>query len=198
MKRILCACCGVVLIFLFLSGCGKAPTPDEWNDLKEAADNYSLEDAKRNGYVVIADGDAVFGENIWQKFFNLSAKKRPCKIRVVHYYTLDDPSHYDPAYYESIKDDYPEMYISELVFSGEAFIVRHYEGEKYYGTEYKYLMKCEGEAESREATYTSYVRYVLVNDDTVTWNDIMHGMFSSQSGDYIPHRSIYTDLVFKE
>ncbi len=196
MKRIIYYSFALMLLILFLSGCGKAPTPDEWDDLKEAADNYSLEDAKRNGYVVIADGDVAFGEDIWQNFFNLSAKKRPCKIRVVHYYT--DPSHDDPAYYESFKDDYPEMYISELVFNGETFIVRHYEGEKYYGTEYKYLMKYEGEAESREATYTSYVRYVLVNDDTVTWDEIMHGMISAIADDYIPHKTIYTDLVLKE
>ena len=198
MKRIFYALFALMLLILFLSGCGKAPTPDEWKDLKEAAENYSLEDAKRDGYVVIEDGDVTFGEDIWQNFFNLSAKKTPCKIRVVHYYTLDDPSHYDPAYYESIKDDYPEMYILELVFNGEAFIVRHYEEEKLYESEYKYLMKYEGEAETRDAIYTSYVRYVLVNDDKVTWNDILHGMISAQAGDYIPHRTIYTDLVYKE
>jgi len=59
-------------------------------------------------------------------------------------------------------------------------------------------MRYEGEAETKDATYTSYVRYVLVNDDKVTWDDIFHGMLSSRLGDYIPHKQIYKDLVYKE
>jgi hypothetical protein len=59
-------------------------------------------------------------------------------------------------------------------------------------------MRYEGKAETNRAIYSSYVRYVLVNDDKVTWDDIIHGMLSSRFGDYIPHRSIYTDLRFEE
>jgi hypothetical protein len=198
MKRILYACSAAMLLVLFLSGCGKASTPDEWKNLKDVADNFSLEDAKCDGYVVIEDGSVTSGEDIWQNFVDLSAEKTPCKIRVVHYYTIGDPSHYDPTYYESIKDDYPKMYILELVYNGETFCVSHYEEEKLYQSEYKYLMRYEGKAETRDATYTSYVKYVLVNDDKVTWNDITHGMLSSQFGDYIPHSQIYTDLVYRE
>jgi hypothetical protein len=198
MKKILYVCFAATLLVIFLSGCGKAPTPDEWKDLKDVADNYSLEDAKCDGYVVIEDGSVTCGEDIWQNFVDLSAEKIPCKVRIVHYYTLGDPSHYDPTYYESIKDDYPRMYILELVYKGETFCVSHYEEETLYQSEYKYLMRYEGKAETHNATYTSYVRYVLVNDDKVTWNNIMHGMLSSQFGDNIPHRNIYTDLVYKE
>lgn len=198
MKGILYACFAAMLLVLFLSSCGKAPTPDEWKDLKDVADNYSLEDAKREGYVVIEDGDVSCGEDTWQNFADLSAEKTPCKIRVVHYYTIGDPSHYDSTYYESIKDDYPKMYILELVHNGETFCVSHYEEEKLYQSEYKHMMRYEGKAETREATYTSYVRYVLVDDDKVTWNDITHGMFSSQLGDFIPHNVVYTDLIYKE
>jgi hypothetical protein len=125
-------------------------------------------------------------------------EKTPCKTRIVHYYTIGDPSHYDPGYYESIKGDFPKMYIFELVYNGETFSVSHYEEEKLYQSEYKYLMRYEGNAETPDATYTSYVKYVLVNDDRVTWNDITHGILSSQLGDYIPHNQVYTDLVYKE
>lgn len=198
MKRILYACYAAMLLVLILSGCGKATTPDECKNLKDVVDNLSLEDAKHDGYVVIEDGSVTCGEDIWQNFVDLSAEKTPCKIRVVHHYTIGDPSHYDPTYYESIKDDYPKMYILELVYNGETFCVSHYEEEKLYQSEYKYLMRYEGKAETHDATYTSYVKYVLVNDDKVTWNDITHGMLSSQFGDYIPHSQIYTDLVYKE
>jgi len=198
MKRILYAFYTTMLFALFLSGCGKATIPDEWKDLKGVTDNFTLEDAKREGYVVIEDGNVICGEDTWQSFVALSGKKTPCRIRVVHYYNIGDPSHYDPAYYESIKDEYPKMYIYELSYDGDMFHVSHYEEEKLYQSEYKYLMRYEGEAETKDATYTSYVRYVLVNDDKVTWDDIFHGMLSSRLGDYIPHKQIYKDLVYKE
>lgn len=198
MKRVRYVCLAITIFVLFLCGCGKAPTPDEWKDLKDVADNYSLEDVKRDGYVVIEDSSVSCGEDIWHNFVDLSAEKTPCKIRVVHYYTIGDPSHYDPTYYESIKDDYPKMYILELDYNGETFCVSHYEADKLYQSEYKYLMRYEGKAETRNATYTSYLKYVLVNDDQVTWSDIIHGMLSSKLGDSIPHRQIYTELVYKE
>lgn len=197
MKKILYVYFASMLLLLFLSACSKA-TPDEWEDLKDAADNFSLEDAKNEGYVVIEDSDVTWGQDAWQHFVNLSAAKEPCKIRLVHYYTIGDPSHYDPAYYESIKNDYPQMYIFELVYDGKMFSVSHYEGEELYQAEYKYLMRYEGKAETPDALFTSYVRYVLINDDSVTWKDIVHGMLSSQSDVYIQHCEIYTDLVYKE
>lgn len=198
MKRILYVCITAALLVLSMSGCGKTSTSDEWKDLKYVADHYSLEDAKRDGYVVMEDGSVTFGKDIWQNFVDLSAEKKPCKIRVVHYHTIGDPSRYDPAYYESIKDDYPKMYILELAYNGKTFCVSHYEEDKLYQSQYKFLMRYEGKAETPDAIYTSYVRYVLVNDDKVTWDDIFHGMVSSRLGDHIPHRQIYLDLVYKE
>lgn len=198
MKGTYYICFIATLLVLFLSGCHKTITPDELRDLKNAADNYSLEDVKRDGYVVIEDLSVTYGEDTWQNFIDLSSDKIPCKIRVVHYYTLDDASQYDPTYYESIKDKYPMMYIFELVYNGETFCESHYEEDKLYQPEYKYLIRYEGNAETPNATFTSYVRYVLVNDDSVTWDDIMHGMLSSQSDAYIPHSQIYINLVYKE
>jgi hypothetical protein len=192
-------CFLATLIVIFLSACHKTTRPDEeWMDLKDVPDNYSLEDAKRDGYVIIEDLSVTYGEDIWQDFVDLSAENTPCKVRVVHYYTLDNPSRYDPAYYESIKDDYSKMYILEIVYNGETFCKSLYEDEMLYQSEYKYLMRYEGKAETSFATFTSYIRYVLVNDDNVTWDDILHGMLSSQSGTNIPHSQIYTDLHYKD
>lgn len=198
MNRILYICFGTVLIALLLYGCSKALTTDEWENLKYVADNYTLEDAKDADYVVIENGSVTFGKDIWQDFVDLSGKKKPCKIRVSHYYTFVSPSHYDSELYESMKDDYPKIYTFELEYKDETFYLSHYEEERFYQSEYKYLMRYEGMAESYNAKYTSYVRYVLVNDDTVSWKDIMHGMLSSQSGAYIAHNQIYAELFFKE
>jgi len=197
MKRFFHTFSAAVLFVLLLSGCGRAQ-PSEWKDLKEVSGSFTLEDAKNEGYVVMEDGDVTFGENIWNDFVKLSSRKKPAKVRVVHYYTLGDPAHYDPEYYESIKDDYPVLHILELEYTGDIYRLRYYEEDTLYHKEFKYLMKYEGEAETKDAVYTSYVRYVLVNDNKVTWKDIMHGLLSSRAGDYIPHFSIYTDLQLKK
>lgn len=191
-------CFAATLLVLFLSACNKATSLYEFNDLKETADNYSLEDAKRDGYVIIEDLSVTYGEETWQNFVDSSAEKTPCNVRVVHYYTIGDASRYDPTYYKSIKDDYPKLYIFELDYKDEVFCVSHYEEDKLYQSEYKYLMRYEGKADTHQASFTSYLRYVLVNDDKVTWNDIFGGMISSQHGDVIPHSQIYTDLAYKE
>lgn len=193
-KTLLAYFATILTIVLLLSGCTKTPTY-KWEDLKYVTDNYSLEDAKDEGYVIIEDLRVTSGKEIWQEFVNLAAKKKPCKVRVVHYYTLDDRSRYDEDYYESIKDKYPVMYIHELVYDGGIFVVSHYEDGKLIESEFKFLKKYEGDAETPNATYSSYVRYVLVNDDKVTWEELMRGMLSSRSGAYIPHYQIYTDLI---
>ena len=60
-------CFAATLLVLFLSACNKATSLYEFNDLKETADNYSLEDAKRDGYVIIEDLSVTYGEETWHR-----------------------------------------------------------------------------------------------------------------------------------
>lgn len=198
MKKILYVCFTLILSALFISCSRQVLEPVEYEDLKYVADNYTLEDAKREGYVIIEELRVTYGEDTWQTFFDMTKDKIPCKVRVAHYYTIGDKIQYEPEYYETIKDEYPKIYILELVYDGETYSVSHYEEERLYQNEFKYLMKYEGKAETACARYDSYVRYVLVDDDSLTWEDIMRGLLSSHSGAYIPHRQIYTNLIYKE
>ena len=93
------------------------------------------------------------------------------------------------------KDKYPVIYLSSLL---------HYEGKYYYlvrgnntteiengdYVEYNYLLELYDEPFSATAKFTSCEHYVLVNEAEVTWDELEWGMFSSQMGDYIAHRSI--------
>lgn len=58
-------------------------------------------------------------------------------------------------------------------------------------------MKYNGHPRSTSALFSEYTYYVLVNDNNVTWDDIKHGMLSSQSGAYIDHYRVYSDLIMK-
>mgnify|MGYP000918393669 CR=1 FL=1 len=58
-------------------------------------------------------------------------------------------------------------------------------------------MKYEGRPSSETAVFSEYTYYVLVNDNTVSWDDIEHGMLSSRLGDWIDHFKVYSDLIMK-
>lgn len=181
-----------VLLLFTVTGCSQSdrPTP-----LEELPDNYSLEQAKEDGCVVYENGDVAYGGELFEEFFRTAASGKTDQVRLAFYCTLDDPSGYDPEYYETVRDDYPCMYIQELSFDGEQYTIRWYEDGEEFIRNYSYIMKYEGPAESPDALYQSYIRYVLTNDEKVTWQELTHGMFSSQMGDYIDHMSVCTDLI---
>ncbi len=193
MKRYTIIILTVFIIFTAV-GCNQSSDPIPLNELPA---EYSLKQAKKNGCITHENGDISQGKEVFETFYNNTESGKADTVRLAFYYTLNDPSGYDPDYYESVKDDYPVLYIEDLSFDGKEYTVRWYEnGEEIFET-YSFLMKYEGQAESPGALYTSYVRYVLTNDDTVTWQDLTRGMLSSQLGDYIAHKSVYTDLIYE-
>ena len=136
------------------------------------------------------DGYASFGQEIWQTFVETAEKGQKASVQVAHYYTLDEEGS-SREYYQSVKEDYPILYRFHLEFDGETYTLRWIEEETEYVRTYRYLMHYRGDgsdAEEREFEE----RYVLTNDNTVTWEDIVNGMLSSQSGDAIDHYSVYT------
>lgn len=168
-------CLSLMFILLILCGC--------------TGTNINLQSAKEKGYVVFEDGSVTSGEGAWQSFVGETEKKTPCTLYIAKYYTLGDPSGYSEEYYESIKDDYPKLFISEVEYDGDIFTVSYTEDDTLYRSEYKYLMRYEDELKSG----TKIVKYVLVNDNTVTWNDIFRGMVSSKFGDYNPFYEVYNE-----
>lgn len=193
MKRY-AAIISAVLITLAAVGCNQS---SDIVPLEELPADYSLEQAKTDGCVTHENGDVSQGKEVFEAFYNTTKSGKTDAVRLAFYYTLDDPSRYDPDYYESIKEDYPILFIQDLSFDGKEYSIRWYEdGEEIIET-YSFLMKYEGQAESQSALYKSYVRYVLTNDDTVTWQELIHGMLSSQFGDYIPHKNVCIDLIYE-
>lgn len=182
---------------LLLAGCGRqkaAPLPP----LEELPADYGLEQAREDGCVVHENGDITSGQEAWEEFLRASSAGRAAALRLADSYTLDDPSRYDPEYYESIKDEYPLLYVSDLAFDGKAYTVSGLEDGERWTYTYSHLKRFEDAAETPGAAYDSYIRYVLVNDDSVTWEQLTHGALSSRFGDYIPFHSVYTDYIYND
>lgn len=153
-------------------------------------------------FVVMEDSDITHGEEIWDTFFEKTREGENVQIQIAHYYTLDREG-VSEEYYEQEKDNYPVIYLSSLL---------HYEGRYYYLVrgyntteiedrdycEWNYLLDLYDEPSSATARFSSCVHYVLVNDNTLTWKEIVWGMLSSQMGDYISHRSVISKYEWKE
>lgn len=90
------------------------------------------------------------------------------------------------------------MYVQDLTFDGKEYTIKMYEDGAEILHTYQYLMHYEGDAETDTATFDSYVRYVLTNDNTVTWDAILYGAASSSLGDYIEHSTVYVDLKYNK
>ncbi len=192
MKKALVLLLGLCLS-LALTACSKSNKPA----LDQLPDDYSYEDAVADGCVVFENSDVASGQSIWDAFLEKADAGNKASVRLAYYYTLDDPSRYAPEYYEEIKDDYPLLFVTDLTFDGSEYMIEEYEDGAPISRTFKYLMKYEGAPSSKDALYYSYLYYVLVNDDTVTWEDIERGMLSSVFGAAIDHYRVYFDLDFK-
>ena len=191
---------GTVLCIAVLAACSANPTLTKSTTgipLNQLQSDYSLEQAKNDGCVVFEDNDITSGQSEWDAFIKQTGEGKPASIRLAYYYTLGDPSQYAPELYEEIKDDYPMLYVKDLTFDGELYTIEGYEDNQLISKQYQYLMKYEGQPQSSTAIFSNYLYYVLTNDDTVTWGEIEHGLFSSQFGAWIDHYLVYTDLIFK-
>lgn len=122
---------------------------------------------------------------------------KSASVRLAFYYTLDDPSKYSAEYYEEAKDEYPVLYVQDLTYDGEKYVIEGLEKGQLISQEYKYLVKYEGKPSSVHAAFSWYTYYVLVDDNSVTWEAIDKGMVSSDSEDWIAHDVVYSDRIYK-
>ena len=123
-----------------------------------------LQKAVSDGCVVLANGSAVHGNEIWEEFLENTQRGRADAVTIA-----------------SVFDDY--FLYQELSFDGDLYTITWSEGGTAYEKSYKYLMAYPSE---------TLMQYVLVNDRTVTWEQIWEGLVSSQLGAYIDHHTVYT------
>ena len=161
-------------------------------------ESYTVDDAIVDNCVVFEDLDIVAGQSVWDEFLEKTQAGKKSMVRLAFNYTLGDPSRYAPELFLEIKDDYPLLYICDLSFDGEKYTIYYTENDKVYSSDYEYLLRFEGEPQSNSALYSRYIKYALLNDDTVTWAEIEKGLVSSQFGAYIDHYTVYSDYIYTD
>ena len=194
MKRILAA----LLCLLLLTACGgqrEEPVP-----LEDLPEDYSLEQAKSDGCVVIEDDDLTSGQDIWNAFVKASESGKAASVRLCQQYTLGDPSRYDPEYYESIKDDYPLLFFKDVSYDGEQFTSVYCEDGTRYEESYSLLRRFEEPVRSKPAEYAARVSYVLTDDAEAAYQQLQAPLYSSifPPPNYIPFSLLYFICVSPE
>lgn len=181
----------------------------ESGESSDVSAEEQLQIAIENGLVVMQNGSVTNGKNVWLDFYEKVLSGEAGDVMIAQYYTLD-PERVSPELYEAEKDDYPVVFYKKLEYDGKLFTLSpiHYGKDGYYVYEqagydspisnWKYLMKYEGEPKAGTgALFSSYERYVLVNDDAVTWDEIEWGLFSSQLDDWISHEVVLCEYTWK-
>ncbi|MDD4761014.1 MAG: hypothetical protein PHU66_09435 [Bacteroidaceae bacterium] len=156
--------------------------------------DYDLENAKLDGCVVFENLQLTSGDEVWQQFLEKVQAGESSSIRLAYYYTLDSQN-ISEEYYAEVKDEYPVLYVQDLSFDGETYHLYYTENEQIYEYEYPYLVKYTGTPNSSTAIYSEYVRYFLVRDKDITFEQIQIGWFSSYTGNQVDCVAVYTDLI---
>lgn len=144
-----------------------------------------------NNWVVHKDGDIVSGSDKWTLFVSSVEKGEKADVDIAFYYTLESQGNISEELYEENKNNYPKLFKSKLEFDGNSFTLTADENVK----SYRYLKRYDITPESPSATYSSCTKYILINEDGLTWNEINRSMLSSQSNDYIDHYTVYNDYI---
>lgn len=156
------------------------------NNICGALDGYAW--AKDKNVVLIENSQCTSKREIWDSFFKVTEAKNPASVFCAFYYSLSEES-------TSEDSNYPKLYFYYLTYDGNKYTIKTRacdtstpDSDK----QYSYLKHYKGDM-PKTAKYDHYEYYVLVNDPSVTWEDIQKGMFSSQSGDYIDNYVVFSN-----
>lgn len=197
-KRIITA---LALVFLLLLTSCAQNDISENNNLALSADELfgkvctaseALEAAKESDVVVAEDLACSSGRKLFESFVEKVNNKEEASVIIAQCYYLHRENT-SAEYYEAEKDNYPMLFFTKIDYDGEVFRVsgrKCTEPSPEYREEFKYLRRFTSEESS---FYDPLDRYVLTDDDTVTWDEIMNGMVSSQFGDAVKHYTLFTD-----
>ena len=154
----------------------------------------ALSDAINAGYVVMEDGVATHGQDVWKTFYEDTQKGKAASLVVAHYQTLD-PERCDTAYFEAFNQDYPFLNLYRLTFDGTTYTLSFTDSGSEYTRTYEYLMKYEasGTPLVGNTEHKRIVHYALTHDTKHTWEELWGSLASSAFPAAIDFYTIYAE-----
>jgi len=201
MRKITAVLIAVLSVFVLASCAGKGSggLTEEQQLLFEkiCAADEALELSKKTGAVVFETRGCTSGKNTWEEFCNNTSKKKPASVLCAYYYELDR-ERVSEELYEEEKDMYPQLFFSLIEYDGNEYKIstRMSTDEKPETVEtYQYMIRQTGKAPSESSLFDSYDYYLLVDDPSVTWDDISRALFSSQMVEIPRFSTVYQDYT---
>ena len=155
-------------------------TSDEVVPLEDLNPYYNSEQAMIDGCVIMRDGDAQSGQNLFYDFSETVMVGKPAQIRI--------------AYFSS--DERFATQVSDILYDGEDFTLQYIEDGQLYEQNYLYLHHYNGEPKEITAAYDNFNAYVLINERGVTWEQILNSLHSSQSSASIDFTLVFMDYIY--
>ena len=145
--------------------------------LNELPEVYSGEQAMIDGCFVTADGVARENKELFREFVVSSWNGIPGMIRIVNWHYGED-SHWSAM---------------DLNFDGNVYTITTLENTYTF----KYLKQFTGEKAWEGADHDAFDYYVLVNDDSVTFEDIMSGKLDMSDVKNPAHWTVYANFIYR-
>jgi hypothetical protein len=145
--------------------------------------------AKDYDVVVFEDSFCTSGEGLWGAFCEAVTEGKRATILCAHYYS-EDENHPGEVLYRA------KMIFQLIYFDGVEFRISTRNSRSYNSeTEeiYKYLLRFNGE-NSETAEYIYHNVFILANNSSITWDDIMEDPESLQSSDELKYIIVYEDM----
>lgn len=143
--------------------------------LNQLPEVYSAEQAMIDGCLVQEDGVVRYNQELFHTFAADSWNGEPGFIRIVNWHYGED-SHWNAI---------------DLSFDGTVYTITG-DSDSYT---YRYLKHYTGEKAWENADHDAFEYYVLVNDDSVTWEDIASGKLNGQD-DGLAHWTVYAEFTY--
>lgn len=144
--------------------------------LEELPERYSAEQAMIDGCFVTEDGTARENKELFRDFAANSWNGISGVIRIVNWHYGEDS----------------RCSVMDLSFDGSVYTLTSRENTYTF----RYLKRYTGEKAWEDADHDAFDYYVLVNDDSVTFEDIMSGKLDMSDWKNPAHWTVYADFTY--
>ena len=146
--------------------------------MEELPELYSAEQAMIDGCYVSEDGGARENKDLFREFADNAWNGIPDVIRLYNY---------------SYANSNYQWHVSDLRYDGNVFTLTSMQGNVYT---FRYLKLYTGEKAWENADHDAYEYYILVNDDSVTWEDITTGKLDMSDWQNPAHWTVFADVTY--
>lgn len=149
--------------------------------MEDLPERYSQEQAMIDGCFVQEDGIARYNKERFQEFVANANNGIPGIIRIYN-------CHYGEEFQWSVAD---------LAYDANQYtLTSQYTIDERNSYSFRYLKHYTGEKAWENAEHDAFEYYILVNDDTLTWQDIHSNILDMGDSQNPPHWTVYSDFTY--